>query len=169
MVPTRPWWRMIAASSWCARWTHPRRDRKSDLEDAGAAAGRGAAPAGPGPGRDRTLPLIDDLAPMVRQRVAAYAVVLSTRGLLATQFSAVTAVPVAGECPAAVLMIRTACRGGAPRGDRGDFPDDRSWETSPSYRPPIGSVEIRKERSKTSMPSGWSIAAAVSRPATRSS
>ncbi len=46
-----------------------------------------------GRGRDRTLPLIDDLAPMVRQRVAAYAVVLSTRGLLATQFSAVTAVP----------------------------------------------------------------------------
>ena len=46
-----------------------------------------------GRGQDRTLPLTDDLAPMVRQRVAAYAVVLSTRGLLATQFSAVTAVP----------------------------------------------------------------------------
>ena len=43
-------------------------------------------------GRDRTLLLTDDLAPMVRQRVAAYAVVLSARGLLATQFSALTAV-----------------------------------------------------------------------------
>ena len=49
-------------------------------------------PPAKGRGRDRTLLLTDDLAPMVRQRVAAYAVVLSTRGLLATQFSAITAV-----------------------------------------------------------------------------
>jgi 8-oxo-dGTP pyrophosphatase MutT (NUDIX family) len=49
-------------------------------------------PPARGRGRDRTLPLTDDLAPTVRQRVAAYAVVLSTRGLLATQFSALTAV-----------------------------------------------------------------------------
>jgi 8-oxo-dGTP pyrophosphatase MutT (NUDIX family) len=48
-------------------------------------------PPAKGRGRDRTLPT-DDLAPMVRQRVAAYAMVLSARGLLATQFSARTAV-----------------------------------------------------------------------------
>jgi 8-oxo-dGTP pyrophosphatase MutT (NUDIX family) len=45
-----------------------------------------------GRGRDRTLLHTDDRAPMVRQRVAAYAVVLSARGLLATQFSSLTAV-----------------------------------------------------------------------------
>ena len=49
-------------------------------------------PPAKGRGRDRTLLPTDDLAPMVRQRVAAYAVVLSARGLLATQFSALTAV-----------------------------------------------------------------------------
>jgi 8-oxo-dGTP pyrophosphatase MutT (NUDIX family) len=48
-------------------------------------------PPAKGRGRNRTLPT-DDLAPMVRQRVAAYAMVLSARGLLATQFSARTAV-----------------------------------------------------------------------------
>jgi 8-oxo-dGTP pyrophosphatase MutT (NUDIX family) len=55
----------------------------------------GGEPRPPARGRrqDRSLVLTDDLAPVVRQRVAAYAVVLSKRGLLATQFSARTAVP----------------------------------------------------------------------------
>ena len=49
-------------------------------------------PPAKGRRQNRNLVLTDDLAPLVRQRVAAYAVVLSTRGLLATQFSARTAV-----------------------------------------------------------------------------
>jgi 8-oxo-dGTP pyrophosphatase MutT (NUDIX family) len=43
-------------------------------------------------GRDAGLVLGDDLRPAVRQRFAAYAVVISSRGLLATQYSGRTAV-----------------------------------------------------------------------------
>ena len=39
------------------------------------------------------LIIADDVVPVTRQRVAAYAVVLSTRGLLATEYSTRTAVP----------------------------------------------------------------------------
>lgn len=44
------------------------------------------------PGRDPGLVLAEGEEPTVRQRVAAYAIVVSTRGLLATQYSARTAV-----------------------------------------------------------------------------
>lgn len=44
-------------------------------------------------GRDLGLVIPDGVEPMRRQRIAAYAIVLSTRGLLATQFSNRTAVP----------------------------------------------------------------------------
>ena len=43
-------------------------------------------------GRDAGLVLTPDRPPVVRQRVAGYAVVLSTRGLLATEFSDRTAI-----------------------------------------------------------------------------
>ena len=43
-------------------------------------------------GRDAGLVLGDDVRPAVRQRFAAYAVVISSRGLLATQYSGRTAV-----------------------------------------------------------------------------
>jgi ADP-ribose pyrophosphatase YjhB (NUDIX family) len=45
-----------------------------------------------GQGRDPRLVLGDDVRPAVRQRFAAYAVVISSRGLLATQYSGRTAV-----------------------------------------------------------------------------
>ena len=45
------------------------------------------------PRTDAGLIIADDVVPVTRQRVAAYAVVLSTRGLLATEYSARTAVP----------------------------------------------------------------------------
>lgn len=44
------------------------------------------------PGRDRRLVLESGVDPVVRQRLAAYAVVRSTRGLLATEYSGRTAV-----------------------------------------------------------------------------
>lgn len=44
------------------------------------------------PGRDRGLVIPDGAVPEVRQRFAAYAVVRSSRGLLATEYSAKTAV-----------------------------------------------------------------------------
>ena len=50
-------------------------------------------PPDPGRGQDAGLQLPPDAKVEVRQRVAAYAVVLSARGLLATEFSALTAVP----------------------------------------------------------------------------
>ena len=50
-------------------------------------------PPDPGRGQDAGLQLPPDAEVEVRQRVAAYAVVLSARGLLATEFSALTAVP----------------------------------------------------------------------------
>lgn len=56
--------------------------------------GRRVSPRGPQ--RTRTLipgPRLQDRAPVVRQRVAAYALVLSDRGILATEFSERTAVP----------------------------------------------------------------------------
>src|SRR5215207_7621893 len=126
-------------------------------------------PPAKGRGRDRTLLPTDDLAPMVRQRVAAYAVVLSARGLLATQFSALTAVagrwgmPGGGlddyEQPAAAVLREVSRR-----------PPSRSfWETWLECTPRTGLVAIRRERSRTFMPSGWCIAAAVSRLPTRSS
>ncbi len=52
-----------------------------------------ARPRDPGRGRDTGLELPPDVTPEVRQRVAAYAVVLSSRGLLATEYSDRTAVP----------------------------------------------------------------------------
>ena len=76
---------------------------------------------------DPGLVIEDGTVPVVRQRVAAYAVVRSSRGLLATEFSARTAVeglwgmPGGGlddhEEPAAVR---------APRGGRGDLPAGRA-------------------------------------------
>jgi 8-oxo-dGTP pyrophosphatase MutT (NUDIX family) len=50
-------------------------------------------PHEPGRGRDAGLELPPDAELKVRQRVAAYAVVLSERGLLATEYSDRTAVP----------------------------------------------------------------------------
>ncbi|GAA1427531.1 hypothetical protein GCM10009616_04900 [Microlunatus lacustris] len=50
-------------------------------------------PRDPGRGRDAGLQLSPDAELEVRQRVAAYAVVLSERGLLATEYSDRTAVP----------------------------------------------------------------------------
>lgn len=50
-------------------------------------------PREPGRGRDAGLTLPPDAEPEARQRVAAYAVVLSERGLLATEYSGKTAVP----------------------------------------------------------------------------
>jgi 8-oxo-dGTP pyrophosphatase MutT (NUDIX family) len=52
-----------------------------------------ARPYDPGRGRDAGLALPPDAELEVRQRVAAYAVVLSDRGLLATEYSDRTAVP----------------------------------------------------------------------------
>ncbi len=46
-----------------------------------------------GRGRDAGLELPPEVVPEIRQRVAAYAVVLSERGLLATEYSDRTAVP----------------------------------------------------------------------------
>ena len=51
-----------------------------------------ARPAPRPPGRDAGLVLADGEVPAVRQRVAAYGVVVSDRGLLATQYSSTTAV-----------------------------------------------------------------------------
>lgn len=45
------------------------------------------------PRTDAGLIITDDVVPVTRQRVAAYAVVLSGRGLLATEYSTRTAVP----------------------------------------------------------------------------
>ena len=45
------------------------------------------------PRTEAGLLITDDVMPVTRQRVAAYAVVLSDRGLLATEYSAQTAVP----------------------------------------------------------------------------
>lgn len=45
------------------------------------------------PRTDAGLIITDDVVPVTRQRVAAYAVVLSRRGLLATEYSTQTAVP----------------------------------------------------------------------------
>ena len=45
------------------------------------------------PRTDAGLIIADDVVPVTRQRVAAYAVVLSAQGLLATEYSARTAVP----------------------------------------------------------------------------
>jgi 8-oxo-dGTP pyrophosphatase MutT (NUDIX family) len=45
------------------------------------------------PRTDAGLIITDDVVPVTRQRVAAYAVVLSRRGLLATEYSNQTAVP----------------------------------------------------------------------------
>ncbi|MCW5953149.1 MAG: NUDIX domain-containing protein [Propionibacteriaceae bacterium] len=42
---------------------------------------------------DPDLELAEDFAPIVRQRLAAYTIALSSRGILATQFSDKTAVP----------------------------------------------------------------------------
>lgn len=50
---------------------------------------------------DPGLELTADLTPIVRQRLAAYTITLSTRGILATQFSDKTAVPGLWGCPAA--------------------------------------------------------------------
>lgn len=50
-------------------------------------------PPDPGRGRDAGLVLPPGTEPEIRQRVAAYAVVLSDRGLLATEYSDRTAVP----------------------------------------------------------------------------
>ncbi len=52
-----------------------------------------ARPYVPGRGQDAGLRLPPDARPEVRQRVAAYAVVLSDQGLLATEYSDRTAVP----------------------------------------------------------------------------
>ena len=49
-------------------------------------------PAGSGRGQDAGLQVPDGVQPEVRQRVAAYAVVTSSRGLLATEYSDRTAV-----------------------------------------------------------------------------
>lgn len=51
-----------------------------------------AAPPTPARGRDRNLVIADGVVPEVRQRFAAYAVVRSPWGLLATEYSARTAV-----------------------------------------------------------------------------
>ena len=42
---------------------------------------------------DPDLELTEDITPIVRQRLAAYTIALSSRGILATQFSSKTAVP----------------------------------------------------------------------------
>jgi 8-oxo-dGTP pyrophosphatase MutT (NUDIX family) len=55
-------------------------------------AGDGAAPVIPSRGRDRGLEIPDGVTPEVRQRFAAYAVVRSELGLLATEYSDRTAV-----------------------------------------------------------------------------
>ncbi len=55
------------------------------------AAGE-AAPPVRGRGRDHDLVVNPDVPPLLRQRVAAYAVIVSERGLLATEFSDRTAV-----------------------------------------------------------------------------
>jgi len=56
------------------------------------APGTGEPPRRGPAGRDRDLVVADGEVPRRRQRVAAYAIVLSTRGLLATQYSDRTAV-----------------------------------------------------------------------------
>ena len=74
-------------------------DARADLEDRARAMPRLLRlqqPKGgehPGRGRDAGLQLPPDAELEVRQRVAAYAVVLSDRGLLATEYSDRTAVP----------------------------------------------------------------------------
>ncbi len=55
-------------------------------------AAQDVAPRTRRPGRDQGLVTSSREPPVVRQRVAAYAVVTSTRGLLATQYSDLTAV-----------------------------------------------------------------------------
>ena len=57
------------------------------------ASPNGDAPAPRPPGRDADLVLAPGEVPTVRQRIAAYALVRSERGLLATEFSDRTAVP----------------------------------------------------------------------------
>jgi ADP-ribose pyrophosphatase YjhB (NUDIX family) len=73
-------------------------DAVRDVDDELVLTVRVAAPAGLEPvvrevRSDAGLRLAPDERPEVRQRVAAYAVVLSTRGLLATEFSDRTAAP----------------------------------------------------------------------------
>ncbi len=71
-----------------------------------------------GRGIDPGLVLTEDVVPVVRQRLAAYSITLSPRGLLATEFSDKTAVPglwglpgggiVDGESPAQAVMREVA-------------------------------------------------------------
>lgn len=106
------------------------------------------------PGRDPNLMVVAPGETTTRQRVAAYAVVLSDRGLLATQYSDKTAVE---------------GRWGMPGGgiDAGEEPADTvvrevHEETSRPLssvtwwpcRPRTGSAVTPRVRSRTSMPSG---------------
>ena len=75
----------------------------ADLAPAPAGPSAGAVSRGPEPLPPRTdagLIITDDVVPVTRQRVAAYAVVLSRRGLLATEYSTRRRCRAVGACPA---------------------------------------------------------------------
>ena len=79
------------------------------------------------PRTDAGLIISDDVVPVTRQRVAAYAVVLSRRGLLATEYSNQTAVPGRWGMPGGGLDDHESPMSvRPPRGDRGDRPADRA-------------------------------------------
>ena len=78
------------------------------------------------PRTEAGLIISDDVVPVTRQRVAAYAVVLSQRGLLATEYSHQTAVPGRWDAGRRAGRPRVASRVRPPRGHRGDGAADRA-------------------------------------------
>ena len=107
------------------------------------------------PRTDAGLIISDDVVPMTRQRVAAYAVVVSDRGLLATQYSSRPRWTVAGACPAAASTNgEEPAAGVLPRGARGDRPGRRARRIWSRSRPSHWVGRSPGGRWRTSTPSG---------------
>ena len=117
------------------------------------------------PRTDAGLIIADDVVPVTRQRVAAYAVVLSAQGLLATEYSVRTAVPGRWGMPGGGMddhesptdcVRREVHEGTAQQIVLGELTKVQTG---------TGSVASRAGWSKTFTPSGWSTAPpAPSRP-----
>ena len=97
------------------------------------------------PRTEAGLIISDDVVPVTRQRVAAYAVVLSRRGLLATEYSNQTAVPGRWGMPGGGLDDQespVAVR--PPRGHRGDGPADRARRPDQGADRPLDRPQPRR-------------------------
>ena len=101
-------------------------------------------PAPRPPPLDPGLVLGEGDEPIVRQRVAAYAVVSSGRGLLATQYSARTAVDGRWGMPGGGLdEHEEPVDGGPARGVRGDRSDGRAGRPRNGADRPLGRSSTR--------------------------